>query len=536
MVAGRRRFAFLVVVLTLLFSLAGLAQAQEPQTGGSVVWAADSMGDTLENGIWTGFGSINVLDNIGEGLARVDFGTGQPIPGLAESWAVSDDGLTYTFDLRDGAQFSDGSPVTSDAVVRSLTRDTNTEDPAHIDGMYMFPAHGTANWESVTAPDADTVVIVLKSPDATQVAKLSRPSAYIISPATLDAGPEAVGTNPVMAGPFAIDRFTPGQEVVLVANEFYYAGRPYLDQLIIRAYPDEASILTALEAGEVDITTSAPFLAAPRLAETEGFRVEVGGPLISTFIGINVANPPFDQLEVRQAVNYAINRQTLIAGALNGYGLVPAAILGPLDLGYDASGAAMSSYDPDRAVEALTSSGVELPIAINLSYENNRFWPAMAELIKIDLEAVGFSVTLDPLDSGSFWGKVNDSAADEVYAEADPTKMQLSINQRSTFIADPDDRIQVLDGVRARYGQANHQLLPTAGRLDELLAAGLATTNTDERIAIYTEAQQILLESLPYVYLAYVTPPVFVTDRVQNVPLNPAAAGRVSLAQVWVSG
>jgi peptide/nickel transport system substrate-binding protein len=503
--------------------------------GGSIVWAADSMGDTLENGIWTGFGSINVLDNIGEGLVRVDFSTGEPVPALAESWTVSDDGLIYTFNLRDGVVFSDGTAVTAEAVVRSLTRDTNTEDPAYVEGLYMFPGHGTANWESVTAPDADTVVMTLIAPDATQPAKLSRPSAYIISPTTLDAGPEAVGTNPIFAGAFQIASFTPGQEAVLSANESYWAGRPYLDELIIRAYPDEASILTALEAGEVDITTSAPFLAAPRLAETEGYRVEVGGPLVSLFVGINVANPPFDSLEIRQAINAAINRDTLVAGALSGYGLVPAGLLGPLDVGFDESLVSGSAYDPALAASLIADSGVATPIPVNLSYENNRFWPAMAELIANDLEAVGFDVTLDPLDSGSFWGKVGDSAADEVLAEGDPSRMQLSINQRSTFIADPDDRLQVLDTVRAPFGQANYQVMESSAAFTQLLADGLASTDVAERTAIYAEANQILLNDLPYVYLAYLTPPVFVTERVQNVPVNPAAAGRVSLREVWVS-
>jgi peptide/nickel transport system substrate-binding protein len=341
---------------------------------------------------------------------------------------------------------------------------------------------------------------------------------------------------PVFAGAFKIDRFVPGQEVVLSANESYWAGRPYLDQLIIRAYPDEASILTALEAGEVDITTSAPFLAAPRLAQTEGYRVEVGGPLVSLFIGINVANPPFDRLEIRQAVNAAINRDTLIAGALSGYGLSPAGLLGPLDLGFDEAMMSGSAYDPELATSLIAESGLTPPIPVNLSFENNRFWPAMAELIALDLEAVGFDVTLDPLDSGSFWGKVGDSAADEILSESDPSKMQLSINQRSTFIADPDDRLQVLDAVRAQYGQANYQLLSSSEAFTQLLADGLAATDVEARTAIYAEANSILLNDLPYVYLAYLTPPVFVTERVQNIPVNAAAAGRVSLREVWVSG
>jgi peptide/nickel transport system substrate-binding protein len=503
--------------VTLFLSM---ALAQTP--GGTLVVAAESMGDTLEPGIWTGFGSIHVLDNVGEGLVRSDFTSGEPSPGLAESWTISEDGLTYTFTLRDKATFHDSTPVTAEAVVRSLSRYTNAEDPSYTEGFYMQSGHGAGNWASLTAVDNKTVQLVLTAPDSTQLHRLSRPSAYIISSAALDEFGGDIGTNYVGAGPFQIERFTPGQEAVLVPFEGYYGGRPYLDQMVIRAYPDEASILAALESGEVNFTTYAPFTAVSRLQATGNIKVEVGPALVDLFIGASAKNSPTDNLDIRRAVNYAINRETLIVAGLEGYAEMPASILSPTDLGFDASGSEISTYNPDLAKEHIAKSGLPTPIQVDLAFESNRFWPALAELIKADLEAVGFQVNLDRLDSGTFWGKAGEGA------------LQLSINQRSTFVPDPNDKVAILHSVSSPGGQTWHELLPKAKEMDALIDAGVAEQDPEKRVEIYKHIQALALEEMPYIYLGYLTPPVFMANNVQGVPVAAAAAGRFTLNGVWI--
>jgi peptide/nickel transport system substrate-binding protein len=505
-------------LLVVLFSSLCLTQTQ----GGTLVVAAESMGDTLEPGIWTGFGSIHVLDNVGEGLVRSDFTSGEPSPGLAESWTISDDGLTYTFTLRDGITFHDGTPITAEAVVRSLSRYTNTEDPSYTEGFYMQGGHGAGNWASLTATDEKTVQLVLTAPDSTQLHRLSRPSAYVISSSALDKFGGDIGTNYVGAGPFMIERFTPGQEAALVPFEGYYAGRPYLDQMVIRAYPDEASILAALESGEVNFTTYAPFTAVSRLQGAGTTKVEIGPPLVDLFVGASAKNSPTDNLDIRLAVNYAINREALILAGLDGYAEMPASILSPTDLGFDPSGSAISTYNPDLAKEHIAKSGLPTPIQVDLAFESNRFWPGLAELIKADLEAVGFQVNLDRLDTGTFWGKAGEGA------------LQLSINQRSTFVPDPNDKVSILHSVQAPGGQTWHELLPKAKEMDTLIDAGLSEQDPEKRVAIYKELQALALEEMPYIYLGYLTPPVFMANNVQGVPVAAAAAGRFTLNGVWI--
>ncbi len=515
-------FSKLFVILLLLIAL-GTATAQEPQYGGTLVFGAESMGDSFDIGFWHGFGGVHVIDTIGEGLVRADFENGGALPGLAESWEISDDGLTYTFHIRDGMTFHDGEPVTAGAIVRSMTRPISPDDPSYIDGMYMYGNQGTSNWESIDAVDDSTIVLQLMQPNATQLLVFSRPDGAIISPKAMDEYGAEVGLNMSMAGPYKIERFVPGQEAVLSANEDYWAGRPYIDQIVIRAYPDEAAILAALEAGEIDMTLYAPFTSVPRLQDSENIRVEVGAPLVDLFVGANVAKEPFDNLLLRQAANYALDRETLIEAGLNGFAEMPASLLGPLDLGFDEAGREVSVYDPERAKELLAESGMDLPVAIEVAYENNRFWPQMAELIAADLEAVGFDVTLDRLDAGSFWGKVGDG------------QTQLSINQRSTFVPDPHDKAILMARAGAEGSQTQHQALEAADAIDALVMAGVSTVDSMEREAIYREFQTLMLEQLPYIYIGYLTPPIFVNKRVQNVETFGTAGGRINLREVWIS-
>lgn len=509
-------------VLGIVWLLIGWGVSLAQQQGSTLVFAAESMGDTLETGLWTGFGSIHVVDNIGEGLTRSNFTEGEVEPALAESWEVSKDGLTYTFKIREGVKFHDGTNLDAYAVERSLTRMSNEADPSYVPGLYMASSHGSANWASVTVLDDYTLEIVLNQPDSTQLPRLSRPSSYIISPAALDEYGANIGTHWVGTGPFKLERFVPGQEAVLMAFEDYWGGRPYLDEVVIRSYPDEASILAALEAGEVNFTMYAPFLSVSRLQANPNINVDVGPALINAFIGASANTEPTNNLDIRKAVNYAINRENIAVAGLNDFVEAPASILCSVDLGYDPAGQKISVYDPDLARQYLEASGYDTPVPVELAFENNRFWPQLAELVKNDLEAVGFDVTLDRLDAGSFWGKAADGT------------LQLSINQRSTFVPDPDNRVSILHAADAPGGQTWHELLPTAKDMDALLDAGLEEQGPAARETIYQKVQALALEQMPYIYLGCITPPVFTSSNVMNVPVAAAAAGRVSLRDVWL--
>jgi len=504
------------------------AAATGPKQGGRIIFAAESIGESLEPGLWNGFGIINIVDNLAAYLTRPN-SSGvwtDPVEGfIAESWTISDDGRTYTFKIRPGMTFHDGTPVDANAVVRSLTRQVNPDDPSYVEGLYMHTNY-TSNRKSITAPDDMTVVIELEAPDAAYLYRLFHPSAVILSPKSLDELKQGIATNLVSAGPFKLVKFTPGVEAQLVAFEDYYLGRPYLDEIVIRGYPDEGAMLSAIEAGEINFAPYPPSSAIPRLLNDPSKKVITGDPVVSLFLAANVNNAPLNNKEVRKAINYAINRENLIQAVLYGLGELPATLIGPTELGFDPSGREISKQDIDKAKAHIAASGLATPIPITLTYESNRFWPQMAELIKSDLEAVGFAVTLDAQDAGSYWGKVLDG------------KAQLSMNQRSLWVPDPDNKVVLLQsGEASAKGETGivTGLPEFSAKMDELLAAGKSELDPEKRKAIYKEIQDMILEELPYITLAYYTKPTVMAANVEGLKPGAAATERVFLEDVWLN-
>ncbi len=492
-------------------------------TGGTLVFAAEAIGESLEPGLWNGFGCSNILDNVYDRLTQPGEKWTDPArPALAESWEISPDGLVYTFKLRPGVKFHDGTELNADAVVRSLNRMTDPSDKSYVKGMYMNAEYGNANWEKFEKVDDMTVRLTLKQPDAAQLHRLFHPAAAIMSVKAMDEfGPE-VGLNPVGAGPFKLEKFVPGQEAVLVAFDDYWQGRPAIDRIIVRGYPDEAAMIAAIEAGEVNFAAYPPSAAIEQFRNNPNLKVETGLPLVNLFLGLNRLQPPMDNIHVRRAINFAINRRNIIDGALYGLGEMPASFIGPAEFAYDPAGLQVSVYDPERAKAALAESGLPQPVEITFSYENNRFWPQIAELVKADLEAVGFKVTLDKLDASAYFSKVTSGAT------------QLNMTQRSLWVPDPDNKVRLLHSsqasAQAETGVAKSDLAAT---YDQLLDAGRSESDPEKRRAIYKQIQDLILEDLPYVMLAYYAKPYVVAKNV-NVPPNAVNTERIFLRGVTI--
>jgi len=506
---------------------AAAAASGTPKAGGTLVFAAEEIGESLDPGLWNGFGISNAIDNIGACLTRPNKSgvwTDPPEPSLAESWALADDHVTYTFKIRPNVKFHDGTPVDAHAIVRTLVRHATPSDPAYVEGLYMHVNH-SFNRKSIEATDDMTVKVVLDSPDAAYLYRLFHPSAIILSPKSMDTYGKDIASHLVSAGAFKQDKFTPGSEITLAAFDDFWEGRPHLDSIVMRGYPDEGAMLAAIEASEVNFAPYPPSSAIPRLKERSDLQVMAGPPLINLFVGCTVTNPPVDNLDVRTAVNYAINRDNLIKGVLYGLGEAPASFVGPTEFGYDPSGKEISKQDVEKAKAHITASGLPTPIAISLTYEANRFWPQMAELIKSDLEAVGFAVTLNPQDASSYWGVVNGAQS------------QLNMNQRSLWVPDPDNKVTLLQSQNASAkGETNivKGLPEFSKKMDELLAAGLSETDLTKRAEDYKEIQAMILEQFPYIMLAYYTKPLVMAATVRDLPVGGASTERIFLQTVWL--
>jgi peptide/nickel transport system substrate-binding protein len=323
--------------------------------------------------------------NIFEGLTR--FGPdGSVLPGLAHAWDLSDDGLTYTFHLREGVQFHDGTPFSAEDVVFSLDR-ARAEDSTNAQKQ-LFAAI-----ETVTALDPLTVEVTLSQPQGAFLFNMAWGDAVIMSPASVASN----ATNPVGTGAFRFVRWVQGDRLELERNPDYWGEAPALERATFRFISDPSAAFAAMMAGDVDAFPNFP--APESLAQFQAdprFNVIVGSTEGETILSMNHQNPALADIRVRQAISHAINRQDIIDGAMFGYGTPIGSHFAPhhpdyLDL------TANSPHDPDAARALLAEAGQE-GLTLRLMLPPPTYARRGGEIVAAQLRAVGIATEITNLE------------------------------------------------------------------------------------------------------------------------------------------
>ncbi|MEM9756242.1 MAG: ABC transporter substrate-binding protein [Pseudomonadota bacterium] len=326
-----------------------------------------------------------VYANVFEGLTR--FGPdGSILPALAESWEISDDGLTYTFNLRSGVMFHDGTDFTAEDVVFSLDR-------ARAEGSTNAQPGLFADIETVEAIDDTTVRITLTAPNGAFLFNMAWGDAVIVAAESAETN----ATNPIGTGPFQFSEWVQGDRVELVRFEGYWGTPVALESATIRYIPDPTAAFAAVMAGDVDAfprfpapETLATFEADPR------FTLIVGSTEGETILAINNAQPPLDDVRVREAIVRAINRQDIIDGAMFGFGTPIGTHFAPHSPFY-VDLTEISSFDPDRSRELLAEAGVE-GLTLRLMLPPPTYARRGGEIIAAQLRAVGIETEITNLE------------------------------------------------------------------------------------------------------------------------------------------
>lgn len=394
-------------------------------------------------------------------------------PALASAWEISDDGLAYTFKLR-AATFHDGSPVTAADVVYSLGRIASGTQAPH--------------WPAMTfeTPVANTVVLRLHQPNAPLLANLANIEAGIISQRLHEADPNGYITKPIGAGPFRVESWQ-GASLELVRHDGYWnTSKPYLDRVSI-TYLDYPQRLDALRSGDLDLVVVMPGKQANDVAAIPG-ATAIPAPLAELiFYPFPVEIPPYDDPKLRLALNYALDRQALVA-AVGGTG-VPADKLFPPGMQFRDEESSGYTYDPEKAKALIAESAGKDGFSAVLRYDYNApygdFAQALHELVAEQLRAVGGNViavkqdapaTAMASDAPNMWWY------DSITTSADPEEW-LAMHARS------DTNITT-------YGYANP-------KVDALVDQGLRDTDPAARAATYQKLQNIIAEDAPYLLLYY---------------------------------
>jgi peptide/nickel transport system substrate-binding protein len=385
--------------------------AGTPKDGGTLVVALPGDINRTDTALIDDANSSYVGQQVVETLVTLAPGTGDKIvPSLATEWSVSSDGKDYTFKIRDGVKFHDGTTLDAAAVKTNFDR-WLTIPKAYTDLGYTYYIDTviTPAVASVDAPDASTVVIHLKSANSAFLIQLTLTPFGISSPKALTDGnasaPDfkdnkyATGGSPAMigTGPFMFKSWTPGQEVVLVKNPDYWnkaAGGPYLDQITFKPLTDTTATLNALQSGDVDIAQAiAPSDIATAAGDPTLTSIDRGSACNVGLLAMNQTHKPFDNPKIRQAVAYAINRQALVDAFFGAAGVVPSNWAPPGTL--YAKELAIPGYDVEKAKALIAESGVT-DLSFDFWYPSDVSRAYMpdpkneAQAILTDLEAVGF--------------------------------------------------------------------------------------------------------------------------------------------------
>ncbi len=485
------RIALFTLLLTGL--VGAVAQSTLRMTTGSPVSTLDPIKSAAA-------GDIEVLGQLYSRLLRNAPDGSELLPGLAESWEVSEDGLQYTFHLRD-AQFSDGSPVTAEDVVFSFLRLRDQEDSAYNSMFQVI--------EEVEAVDERTVVFTLEYPAAPFLGSVEMFNAGIVPKAAVEAmGDEAFAQNPVSSGPFNLKEWRPNDRVILERNPYYWReGLPYLDEVEIIEVSDENTRVSMLRAGEVDVISGTPWSQVNTLMAQDDINVPLDPSSIINILLINHQAAPLDDVRVRQAIARAIDTKSIVEAVTFGYG-VPANSTLPNALTYYDAELPAIPYAPEEARALLEEAGavgasVEVMITSGSSYNTQ-----IAQLLQAQLGAVGLNVTIATVDSPTWWERV--------------TTADYGITPSWWYneTTDPDQAVRW--ALCGSCGNSSFYSYYENPEVDALVEQAVRELDPEVRGELYSEIQRISLEEVAQVPLYYPPYTIAMSDSVEGLMMSPA--------------
>ncbi len=495
MIAEQQRWTLVVTVTLLLGAFAGCRPAPPSSEGpATLVLAQGGDPGALNPAVTTSGNTHPVTDQIFNGLVGLDE-RWNPVPELAESWAIEDEGRTYRFTLRDGVRWHDDRPFTSADVKFTFEQALlkyHSRTRAALEGLLL----------GVETPDPRTAVFRLRRPYSPLLQRLDVVEASIIPRHQYEGHDLLSGEptrRPVGTGPFRFVSYDPGQSVVLERNPQYFRdGLPGVDRVVFRIFPNAATSVAALENGEVDYVGNVPGADADRLRQNPAIAVVAGtggsgGSICQDVLIPNVTRTPFSDLRVRRAVAHALDRRFIVERVYFGQG-TPAT--GPishlLQWAYTAD-TRQYPHDPAAAGRLLDDAGWPRPrggdrFAITFTHASNQ--QRLAQAMRQQLGAVGIRLDLQTLDFNA--------AVDRVFV-----KKEFDLGMASFCNgADPDI------GVRRVYVSSNIGPFPFSNgagyrnpRIDELFDLASAVADRAARRRHYVEIQQTLAEDVPYFWL-----------------------------------
>ena len=389
-----------------------------------------------------------VYANLFEGLTRIG-SKGEVLPGLAESWTISEDGKTYTFNLRKGVKFHDGSALDAGDVKFSLDRASAEKSTNAQKALF-------AGIESVTAQDDNTVVVQLKSPAGNFLFNMGWGDAVIVAPESADGNK----ANPVGTGPFKFGNWVKGASVDLVRNDDYWGEKVALEKATFRFISDPAAALSSMLAGDVDAFANFPAPESmPQLEADPRFKVVIGSTEGETILSTNNAKPPFDDVRVRRAIAHALDRKAIVDGAMFGLGTPIGTHFAPHHPAY-VNMVDRYPMDIEGAKKLLAEAGHPDGFKATLKLPPPSYARRGGEIIAAQLRKIGIDLEIIPVEWGVWVPEVFKAKDYDLTIVSHTEPMDIGIygrddyyfNYKSDAFKATMEKLNVTTDEQARYG------------------------------------------------------------------------------------
>lgn len=509
---------FILLVLMSVVVTGAMAQQQ----GGTLVFGrgGDSVGlDPIQV---TDGESFKVTQQIYDTLVDYTPGTTEVEPALATDWEVSDDGLTWTFHLRESVQFHDGTPFNAEAVKFNFDRWRLEDNPYHIGGEFTYYSYMFQGFpgiiQEVNVVDDYTIEFVLSEKQAPFLNNLAMVPFGIASPTAVKKYGEDYFKHPVGTGAYVLDEWRQGDRVILKANENYWRERAYLDEIVFRSIPDNSARFMELQSGTIDMMDGVSPEDVESVNSNDQLQLSLRPSMNVGYFAMNFNFEPFDNVKVRKAFNYAIDKQAIIDAFYAGLAEPAKNPMPPSIWGYNDDIEAYD-YNPEKAKELLTEAGYEDGFEFDLWYlpvprpyiPQGKF---IAQAIQSYLSDIGVTANLVTYDWSTYLDKTEHQEA--------PTYMLGWTGDNG----DPDNFLYVL------LDKTNSNNAYVSEELHDILVEAQKTMDHEKRVELYNQAQEIIHEDAPWVPLVHSTPPIALKSNVKNYIPNPT--GTEKLHRVWL--
>lgn len=484
------------------------ANPQSGKTGGTLVIARLSDANNLDPHFLTQINSAAIIHHkVYEGLVRMDKES-KYVPALATEWKQLDD-VTWEFKLRQGVTFHDGAPFNAEAVKRTIAR---VQDPSvGSNRANLFEAI-----KEVKAVDDQTVQFILHYPYAPLLSVLAGAEGAILSPEAIDQYGKDLSKHPTGTGPYKFESWTPGQEVVLVKNENYWGGQPKLDKVVFKTVPEDTTRIAMVETGEAQVAEQLPVTEVDRVQNSSSMTLGRFESFSSDHIGINTKKKPFDDVRVRQAIAYAVDKESIIKGVYNDVGKPAHSSITPTMVGYSPNVKGLD-YNLEKAKQLLAEAGYANGLKATIYLNDNKARISVAEVLQQQLKQIGIDLQVKVLEFGAYIDAASKGETD------------LFISGWGNATGDADYNQYNLFHTKSQGAPGNHSFYSNP-EVDKLIDDGRKEKDPAKRTQIYEQAQQIEMNEAALIPYRFSENLAAIEKGVEGVWISPA--GHIEIDEV----